>query len=78
MISDDRGFADRVGLCAVAGCQSVSRAGDIVFVHGLGGGSHSSWIFYKSIRRFLNESLANTAKPESQTPDLIPAYNAIS
>jgi pimeloyl-ACP methyl ester carboxylesterase len=44
MISDDRGFADRVGLCAVAGCQSASRTGDIVFVHGLGGGSHSSWM----------------------------------
>ena len=39
---------------------------------------------YKSIRRFLKESLASTAKPESQSPDLTvkprhrTAYNTVS
>jgi predicted alpha/beta hydrolase family esterase len=43
MATDDR-FRDREGLSAVAGCESPSRACDVVFVHGLGGGSYSTWM----------------------------------
>ena len=43
MAIDDR-FRDREGLSAVAGCESSSRACDVVFVHGLGGGSYSTWM----------------------------------
>ena len=35
--------SDRDGLTPVSGCDSPSRLVDIVFVHGLGGGSHSTW-----------------------------------
>ena len=51
MASDDR-FRDREGLCAVAGCESTSRACDVVFVHGLGGGSHSTWMAGGDPERF--------------------------
>ena len=34
---------DIVGLSALANCESPSRVCDVVFVHGLGGGSHSTW-----------------------------------
>ena len=43
MAADDR-FRDREGLSAVTGCESPSRVCDVVFVHGLGGGSHSTWM----------------------------------
>jgi pimeloyl-ACP methyl ester carboxylesterase len=32
------------GLSAIANCESPSRVCDVVFVHGLGGGSHSTWM----------------------------------
>ena len=35
---------DRLGLSPVCGTDSPSRKGDIVFVHGLGGRSHSTWM----------------------------------
>jgi pimeloyl-ACP methyl ester carboxylesterase len=44
MVSDDREFDDRIGLSAVAGCESASRSCDVVFVHGLGGGARSTWM----------------------------------
>jgi pimeloyl-ACP methyl ester carboxylesterase len=34
---------DIEGLSALANCDSPARACDVVFVHGLGGGSHSTW-----------------------------------
>jgi pimeloyl-ACP methyl ester carboxylesterase len=34
---------DAEGLAALANCQSTARVCDVVFVHGLGGGSHSTW-----------------------------------
>jgi pimeloyl-ACP methyl ester carboxylesterase len=34
---------DIEGLSALANCETPSRVCDVVFVHGLGGGSHSSW-----------------------------------
>jgi hypothetical protein len=34
---------DTAGLSAVANCQSANRACDVVYVHGLGGGSYSTW-----------------------------------
>jgi pimeloyl-ACP methyl ester carboxylesterase len=34
---------DIEGLSALANCDSATRACDVVFVHGLGGGSHSTW-----------------------------------
>jgi len=43
MAADKRALSDRLGLCAVAGCESPSRLCDVVFIHGLGGGSHSTW-----------------------------------
>jgi len=43
---------DRDGVCAVAGCDSSSRVGDVVFVHGLGGGSHSTWMARSDPDRF--------------------------
>jgi pimeloyl-ACP methyl ester carboxylesterase len=35
---------DIEGLSALANCESASRICDVVFVHGLGGGSHSTWM----------------------------------
>ena len=43
MAADESTVSDRAGLCAVSGCESLSRACDVVFIHGLGGGSHSTW-----------------------------------
>jgi pimeloyl-ACP methyl ester carboxylesterase len=37
------GQGDIEGLCALANCESPTRICDVVFVHGLGGGSHSTW-----------------------------------
>jgi len=34
---------DLDGLSALANCESSSRICDVIFVHGLGGGSHSTW-----------------------------------
>jgi len=34
---------DIEGLSALANCDSATRVCDVVFVHGLGGGSHSTW-----------------------------------
>jgi pimeloyl-ACP methyl ester carboxylesterase len=34
---------DSQGLSKIAGCDNSDRRADIVFVHGLGGGSHSTW-----------------------------------
>ena len=33
-----------MGLSAVGGCGSASRTCDVVFVHGRGGGSYSTWV----------------------------------
>ena len=37
-------FTDGDGLSAIANCESASRTADLVFVHGLGGGSCSTWM----------------------------------
>ena len=37
-------FTDSDGLSAIANCESASRTADLVFVHGLGGGSCSTWM----------------------------------
>src|SRR5262245_20634512 len=34
---------DIEGLSPLANCESSSRIADVIFVHGLGGGSHSTW-----------------------------------
>jgi pimeloyl-ACP methyl ester carboxylesterase len=34
---------DIEGLSALANCESATRICDVIFVHGLGGGSHSTW-----------------------------------
>ena len=36
-------LGDNEGLSALANCESSTRLCDVVFVHGLGGGSHSTW-----------------------------------
>ena len=37
-------FTDGDGLSAIANCESASRTANLVFVHGLGGGSCSTWM----------------------------------
>ena len=37
-------LGDIDGLSALANCESSTRVCDVVFVHGLGGGSHSTWM----------------------------------
>ena len=37
-------LGDNEGLSALANCESSTRVCDVVFVHGLGGGSHSTWM----------------------------------
>ena len=44
MTSIDDRLLDSDGLSAVANCESPSRACDLVYVHGLGGGSCSTWM----------------------------------
>ena len=44
--------SDRDGVTPVSGCDSPSRVCDIVFVHGLGGGSHSTWTADGDSERF--------------------------
>jgi hypothetical protein len=51
MASDDR-FRDCDGLSPVANCESTSRACDLVYVHGLGGGSCSTWMAGKDAAGF--------------------------
>src|SRR5262245_4790250 len=34
---------DTEGMSPLANCESSSRIADVIFVHGLGGGSHSTW-----------------------------------
>jgi pimeloyl-ACP methyl ester carboxylesterase len=43
---------DEPGLSAVVNCESASRACDVVFVHGLGGGSYSTWTDGSDEQRF--------------------------
>src|SRR5688572_5693815 len=43
-MAGDNQFHDGDGLSAIVNCESASRAADLVFVHGLGGGSRSTWM----------------------------------
>ena len=43
---------DIEGLSALANCESSSRVCDVVFVHGLGGGSHSTWMASEAAQGF--------------------------
>jgi Alpha/beta hydrolase family len=43
VMADNR-FRDCDGLSAIVNCESTSRGADLVFVHGLGGGSCSTWM----------------------------------
>ena len=36
---------DSEGITGIANCENDSRKGDVVFLHGLGGGSHSTWLY---------------------------------
>lgn len=51
MANDDR-LLDSDGLSPVANCQSASRICDVVYVHGLGGGSYSTWTQGEDRQRF--------------------------
>jgi pimeloyl-ACP methyl ester carboxylesterase len=43
---------DIEGLSALVNCESSSRICDVVFVHGLGGGSHSTWMASEAAQGF--------------------------
>ena len=46
---------DVEGLSALANCESPARVCDVVFVHGLGGGSHSTWACSDAAQGFWPE-----------------------
>src|SRR5262245_10151024 len=44
MHASEHSVVDRTGLSPVAGCDDDRRAADVGFIHGLGGGSPSTWM----------------------------------
>lgn len=57
-IPQNNSLTDRIGLCAIADCENKARLCDVVFVHGLGGGSHSTWMAEGKDDRFWPKWIA--------------------
>jgi hypothetical protein len=43
---------DAIGLQPVSGCDNLDSVADVVFIHGLGGGSHTTWADQRLTERF--------------------------